>query len=443
MQRRRLLLAVAGAVALVVTVAAAVLTNGSEGDGDPAAPFSVAAGDGGETDGAGGGGVEPSAVQPADGGSEAAAPVPTTATTSTTAPVPANLRELQLLETITGDITPKSVVASPAGLFVANNMMYSHTVTVYDRDFRLVATISDEIDPARFGLDAGGALQGSPVEAAITSDGRYAYVSNYQMYGDGYGNAGGDSCDDAGWDDSFVYRIDLEALAVDQVIPVGAVPKYVALTPDDATVLVTNWCSFDMSVVDAATGAERGRVELGRHPRGIAVDPAGIAAYVAVMGSTVVERVDLATLAVSTLASVGANPRHVVMAPDGSALYVTLNGDGTVAKVAVPSGEVLERVATGAAPRSMAISDDGQALYVVNYNADTVSKVLTDGMVEVQELPTGHHPIGVAYDAGTANVWVANYSGSLQVFADRAPSTDARPPPRMPRGPPSSGRVGP
>ena len=41
--------------------------------------------------------------------------------------------------------------------------------------------------------------------------------------------------------------------AIDQVIPVGAVPKYVAVTPDDKTVLVTNWCSWDLSVIDVAT----------------------------------------------------------------------------------------------------------------------------------------------------------------------------------------------
>ena len=31
------------------------------------------------------------------------------------------------------------------------------------------------------------------------------------------------------------------------------VPKYVAVTPDNRYVLVTNWCSFDLSVIDRAT----------------------------------------------------------------------------------------------------------------------------------------------------------------------------------------------
>ena len=74
------------------------------------------------------------------------------------------------------------------------------------------------------------------------------------MYGAGFGPEGLDSCTPAsGTDPSFVYRIDMRTKAIDQVIPVGAVPKYVAVTPDDKTVLVTNWCSWDLSVIDVAT----------------------------------------------------------------------------------------------------------------------------------------------------------------------------------------------
>ena len=88
---------------------------------------------------------------------------------------------------IGGDISPKSVVASGKGLFFAQNMMYRHTVTVYDRSFQLVATIPDTVVLSNFGhAEFQGEFQGAPVEAAFTSDGRYAYVSNYSMYGPGF-----------------------------------------------------------------------------------------------------------------------------------------------------------------------------------------------------------------------------------------------------------------
>ena len=329
-------------------------------------------------------------------------------------------RQLELVTTIGGDIAPKSIVHSGGGRFIAQNMMYRHTVTVYDRSLVEVATIPDSVDLSQYGFaDAPGAWQGSPVEAAFTGDGRYAYVSNYQMFGPGFTNAGSDGCNAGEWDGSFVYRLDLDAASIDQVIPVGAVPKFVAVTPDDRLVLVTNWCSFDMSVIDTATASEVARVPLGRHPRGIAVTSDSAIAYVAVMGSQDVAVIDLADLTVTWISGVGISPRHVVLDPDDRYLYATLNGEGTVAKVDLATAAVVAKVATGSAPRSMAISDDGTALYVVNYTSNTVSKVRTADMTETQEVAGAGRPIGIAYDAAARQVWVANYTGSIQVYADR------------------------
>src|SRR5699024_9551373 len=93
-------------------------------------------------------------------------------------------------------ITPKSVVASGAGLVVANNMMYSHSSTFYDAEsHEVVATLSDEIVPEDFGVaDHPGTAKGAPVEAAWTEDGKYAYVSQYTMYGENFGREGFDDC---------------------------------------------------------------------------------------------------------------------------------------------------------------------------------------------------------------------------------------------------------
>ena len=217
---------------------------------------------------------------------EAAPPTTTaaTATTATTAEAPTTTTttrppttdlQLEKVTTIFGDIAPKSVVASGNGLFFAQNMMYRHTITVYDADYELVTTIPDSVTLSAYGHgEYEGEHQGAPVEAVATSDGAHMYVSNYQMYGEGFGSAGGDNCDLAEWDESFVYRVSTDELEIDQVIAVGAVPKFLEITPDDRLLLAANWCSFDLSVVDTATATEVARVPLGRHPRGIAVTPA-------------------------------------------------------------------------------------------------------------------------------------------------------------------------
>ncbi|HMJ74880.1 MAG TPA: hypothetical protein VK507_02855, partial [Iamia sp.] len=103
------------------------------------------------------------------------------------AALPSALTTMDLRERIGGDISPKSVVASGHGLVSAQNMMYTHTVTFYEGDGTLAATMADSVELADFGIDGHpGTSQGAPVEAAFTADGRHAYISNYSMYGTGF-----------------------------------------------------------------------------------------------------------------------------------------------------------------------------------------------------------------------------------------------------------------
>lgn len=353
-------------------------------------------------------------------------PVETTSTTvaettTTTTPVPASQRELVKLETIGGDLSSKSVVSSEHGYFIAQNMMYRHTISVFDRNFDLVKTISDEIEPAAFGLDyePGVTLKGAPVEASFLPDGSAAYVSNYHMYGPGFGPEPSDACPKMSTDNSFVYRIDMESLEITEVIEVGTVPKYVAVSPDGTRVLVTNWCSYDISVIDVEQGVEIARLDGGRYPRGIAFTPDSAHAYVGIMGGDTILKIDMATLETVASFTVAYRPRHLVMAPDGKYLYVSRQNADDIVKIDTATHEIVGTAKTGNAPRSMDLSATGDAMYVANYHGDTLSKVLTEDMTEVQELPTGHHPIGLTFDDDTHQVWVANYSGTIMVFEDR------------------------
>ena len=242
---------------------------------------------------------------------------------------PSDQRTLEPLEVIGGDISPKSVVHSGDGYFIANNMMYRHTMTLYDRDMDLVATIPDTVDlRASSASTTKVSTRARRSRRRFTSDGAYAYVSNYQMYGPGFGNPGDDGCSDGDWDQSFLYRIDIAEAEIDQVIQVGAVPKFVAVTPDDRTVLVTNWCTYDLSVVDTETGEEDPADRHRPLPRGIAVTQDGSKAYIAVMGSTDIAVVFLDDDSCPGSTGVGGSPRHVVLSPDDAYLYVTLNRDG-------------------------------------------------------------------------------------------------------------------
>jgi YVTN family beta-propeller protein len=343
---------------------------------------------------------------------------------------PSDERTLSLRTEIQGLISPKSVVAAPDGRVFAQNMMYRHTVTVYSSGGRLLDTVSDAVRLDRFGVpDHPGLSNGAPVEAAVSADGRSLFVSNYSMYGAGFGPEGSDVCTpatarDAGVSPSFVYRIGLRSLTVDAVYPVGLVPKYVATTPDGRYLLVTNWCSYSLTVIRLSTGRPVADLELGAYPRGIAVTADSRRAYVAVMGSTSLAVVDLHRLRLRAPVYVGAAPRHVLLDPRDRFIYVTLNNEASVVKVDRRTGRVVDRAVTGEAPRSMAMAPDGRTLYVVNYLADTLSVVRASDMAVLQTIPTGDepvpsHPIGVTYNRAGHRVWVALYSGAILVFDAR------------------------
>ncbi len=347
-------------------------------------------------------------------------------------PPPSDSLSMELVETISGDYSPKSVVATQEGHVFAQNMMYRHNVTVFDDETRQeLATIPDSVDLTAFGYpEYPGAVRGGPVEAAVTPDGRYVYVSNYSMFGPGFEHPGDDvGGPDSGVDPSFVYRIPTDTLEIDQAIEVGSVPKFLAVTPDGRYVLVSNWISHDLSVIDTGLGEEVRRIPLGRYPRGIAVDSDSRTAYVAVMGSRDVATVDLETFEVGWIRGVGSAPRHLVISPDDRYLYATINGEGSTAKVDLETGEVVAKVATGSAPRSMAMAPDGRSLYIVNYESNTVSKVRTEDMAEIQELDVGVHPIGVTYVEDAREIWVSCYRGAvlrLPRFLRRGPPASRR-----------------
>lgn len=336
-----------------------------------------------------------------------------------------DLGRLTLIHTIGGDISPKSVDASGTGLVFAQNMMYRHTITVYNSAGQLLRTIPDSVNMAQFGFPGhAGVTRGAPVEAAFTPSARYAYVSNYSMYGAGFGPEGFDTCTPAtasaaGDTDSYVYRVDTRSLEVDQVIKVGLVPKYVAVTPDGRYVLVANWCSFNLSIIDVASHSVVRTLAMGAYPRGIAISKDSSSAYVAIMGGDNVVKVNLKTLSIDGSIFVGDNPRSIVLSPDGRYLYASLNQPGYVVKLDLGTNRVVATVHTGSDCRSLAISSDGLSLFVVNYLSDTMTMLRASDLKELQTVQTGVNPVGVTYDPTTGDVWVAVYQGEILVYAVR------------------------
>lgn len=330
-------------------------------------------------------------------------------------------QKLILAKTVNGNISPKSVLASNTGLISAHNMMYRHTVTIYDATkAEIIATVPDSVFLSDFGYKKySGLYRGAPVEGAFSPDGAYLYFTNYAMYGKGFTKEGHDTCSPAsGYDTSFLSRVNLASKKIDAVYPVGSVPKVVKVTPDNKYILVSNWCSYTVTVISVESGKTVQSIKIGRYPRGIAISNDSAFAYVAEMGGSHIHRIDLTDFS-KTLIPVGSNPRAVVLSPDNTKMYITMNLSGKVQAWDLLKNKTIKSVKTGEAARSLDISSDGSALFVVNFNSDTISKVRASDMKVLQTIKVCNEPIGVTYDSSTNRTWVACYGGSLKVFDNK------------------------
>jgi len=328
--------------------------------------------------------------------------------------------KMKLIKTINGAISPKSVRSSGDGVVSAHNMMYQHSVTVYDaKSFELIKTTSDSVSLKKYGYSKNSSIyKGSPVEGSFSPDGKYLYVSNYAMYGPGYSKEGHDTCSPAsGYDNSFVYRINRSNYEIDAIYPVGSVPKVVEVTPDNKYVLAANWCSYTVSVISIDSQKVIKTIKIGRYPRGIGVSNDSKRAYVAEMGGNRIHVINLEDFSV-TYIPIGSNPRAIVLSPDNTKMYVTMNLSGKVASWNLATNKPSKSVKTGEAARSLAISSDGSTMFVVNYKSNTMSKVRTSDMKVLETIKACIEPIGVTYDATTGNTWVACYKGQIKIYSN-------------------------
>ncbi len=189
------------------------------------------------------------------------------------------------------------------------------------------------------------AIDRSPVDVALTDDGRWAVTAN----------AASDTAS----------LVDLAEGKVDAEAAVGKKPFAVALRGTLA--VVTNWLSDSITLLDVAPPklTAAATIEVGDEPRGIAL--ADGRAFVALSGDDAVAVVDLKTRKVTSRIAVGAEPWHVALTPDGKRLAV---GCARSMEVRVIDTATLETLYTvkmrGHNLRRLAVSPDGAWAYACN-----------------------------------------------------------------------------
>jgi YVTN family beta-propeller protein len=275
--------------------------------------------------------------------------------------------------------------------------------------------------------------QEKPVEACFSHDDKILWVSLHNAGGivpiwidsmDAYKNTAVDQAVKKvtvvypGTDKTDTFEVPL--------IKTGKTPKVISRTADSKYLLVSNWHSNTVSVLELNKdeypfGKVISTIPVSSIPRGIAVDDKTGKSYVAIMGGASITVISNSVWMKEDDLDVASNPRHIVM-DTGGHIFVSYNKLAQVACIDAASGKTLFTASTHAQPRTIVLSKNHKFLFVTCYTGDTmdVFKINENSFTKVTSLPCKGHPVGVDVFENDDKVeaWVCSYSnGSISVFS--------------------------
>jgi YVTN family beta-propeller protein len=215
------------------------------------------------------------------------------------------------------------------------------------------------------------------------------------------GPAGGTAGNPPG---SKVTVINPQTNAVTNTIDLGEhlQPIGVAFDRTGQRAFVTNWMGRSVSVIDTATEAKTGDVQLSPgsnpaqadHPVAIAANPVRDEVYIANASSDTVSVIDSAnphlvdTIDVRLVhGPLGAIPDGLAVSPDGKTLYVAEAGEDAVAVVDLQNRTVKGFIPTAWYPTAVSALPDGKRIAVVNTNASGAGPNPCNGLSPVTDCP--------------------------------------------------------
>lgn len=203
-------------------------------------------------------------------------------------------------------------------------------------------------------------------------------------------------------------------------LPEGDSPIALALAADGSTLVVGNYTSDNVSIVDLNTQTVRAHVDTGIRVSDVAVTPDGTHAVVANGDSDTVSIIDLASDSEVANLSTFEYPHGVLISPDSQMAYVA-TGSGTDRIYFIQLNGAASSVVGSIAPGNigqMALTDDGSMLGVYNYYDGEFVLVDTATRAVIAQVPlsTGGVVSELAFSPDGSRAYVAA-GGMISVIA--------------------------
>jgi YVTN family beta-propeller protein len=226
-----------------------------------------------------------------------------------------------------------------------------------------------------------------------------------------------------------VSLVDLQTMTAYRHVPVVGGPHEVAVSPDGARVIVTNYYKSDggpqktLSLISLPDGDTIRTIDLGEYSRPHDVQWVnGHQVVVTVEANQALLLVDVETGEVKRVFETGKDGSHMLsLSRDLQRLYSSnMSGAGSVSVFDFASGEKIADIDTGAECEGVGVSPDGRWVWAGNRAEDTVSIIDTDSLQIVRTLEASGFPYRVEFTPNGEYALVPLATGSALMVGDVA-----------------------
>ena len=204
----------------------------------------------------------------------------------------------------------------------------------------------------------------------------------------------------------------------------GKAPHEIAVSTDGRFALVSNYgretSGNSLSMLDLATGKPTRSIDLGEHgaPHGLLLLPGNHRALVTTESTASLLVVDLVQGRVERAVDVGTGTGHMVaLSPDAHFAYVTKINAGTLSRIDLAQGLKTHERTAGKGAEGVAVSPDGKEVWVTNREDGTVTVHDPATLAIRRRMNSKGFPIRVVFTPDGRRALVTNArAGNLAVF---------------------------